>query len=236
MIDLTQPIENTKKIITQTASQAHRDPKEITLVAVSKTKPVEDILKAYHAGLRDFGENRAEELERKAQALAYLTDIRWHFIGHLQSRQIKPVAEYAHCFHAVDRLKIAEKLSLQLDHQLPVFIEVNLSGEETKDGFDLKMWETSEQQRQLFLETIQQINLLKNIKIIGLMTMAPWQASETTIRLIFRRLKNLLIWLNAQSSEWQFSELSMGMSGDFEIAIEEGATFVRIGSAIFGER
>lgn len=229
-------IQNILQTIEQTAQHVQRHSNEITLVAVSKTKPIEAILKAYQCGLRHFGENRAEELEQKAQALAHLTDIQWHFIGHLQSRQSKLVAKYAHYFHAVDRLKIAEKLSSQLDHELPVFIEVNISGEETKAGFDLKTWETSEEQRQTFLENLQKIKALKNIKIIGLMTMAEFNAPETTIRSVFHRLKELLKWLNAQLPDLKLTELSMGMSGDFEIAIEEGTTFVRIGSAIFGER
>jgi pyridoxal phosphate enzyme (YggS family) len=206
------------------------------LVAVSKTKPIEAIIHAYEAGLRHFGENRAEELEKKAQALAHLTDIQWHFIGHLQSRQSKPVSTYAHYFHAVDRVKIAERLSSQLDRVLPVFIEVNLSGEESKAGFDLKSWETSEEQRQIFLNAIQTIMSLKNIKIKGLMTMAPFEAPEPIIRNIFKRLKNLMIWLNSTFPHLQATDLSMGMSNDFHIAIAEGATYIRVGSAIFGER
>lgn len=236
MIDLTHSVQNISKEILQISQDNQRDIKEITLVAVSKTKPVEAIIKAYEAGLRHFGENRAEELEKKAQALAHLTDIQWHFIGHLQSRQSKPVATYAHYFHAVDRVKIAERLSSQLDHVLPVFIEVNLSGEESKAGFDLKSWETSEEQRQLFLKEIQTIMLLKNIKIKGLMTMAPFEAPEPIIRNIFKRLKKLMQWLNATFPHLQATDLSMGMSNDFHIAIEEGATYIRIGSAIFGER
>lgn len=229
-------IQNVLHTIEQTAHRVQRHPHEITLVAVSKTKPLEAILTAYQSGLRHFGENRAQELAYKAQALAHLTDIRWHFIGQLQSRQSKLVAQYAHYFHAVDRLKIAEKLSSHLDHELPVFIEVNISGEETKAGFDLKAWETSEEQRRTFLENLQKIKALKHIKIIGLMTMAEFNAPEAAVRSVFQRLKELLTWVNAQLPELKLTELSMGMSGDFKIAIEEGATFVRIGSAIFGAR
>jgi len=236
MTELTQSVQNILKEITQISQQNQRDINEITLVAVSKTKPIEAIVKAYEAGLRHFGENRAEELEKKAQTLAHLTDIKWHFIGHLQSRQSKPIAKYAHYFHAVDRVKIAERLSSQLDHVLPIFIEVNLSGEESKAGFDLKYWETSEEQRQVFLSAIQTIMSLKNIQIKGLMTMAAFEASESTIRNVFKRLKNLMIWLNTTFPHLQATDLSMGMSNDFHIAIEEGATYIRIGSAIFGER
>ncbi len=236
MTDLTQPIQNILNKITQISQQHQRDITDITLVAVSKTKPIEAIIKAYEAGLRHFGENRAEELEKKAQTLAHLTDIQWHFIGHLQSRQSKPIATYAHYFHAVDRVKIAERLSSQLDHILPVFIEVNLSGEESKAGFDLKSWETSEEQRQIFLNAIQHMMLLKNIKIKGLMTMAPFDVSEAIIHNIFKRLKNLMMWLNSSIPHLKATDLSMGMSNDFHIAIEEGATYIRVGSAIFGER
>lgn len=236
MTDLTQSVQKVLEIIAYTAQHNQRNLKEITLVAVSKTKPVEAIVKAYETGLRHFGENRAEELEQKAQTLAHLTGIQWHFIGHLQSRQSKPVAKYAHYFHAVDRIKIAEKLSSQLDHLLPVFIEVNLSGEESKAGFDLKSWETSVEQQQIFLNAIQIIMSLKNIKIKGLMTMAPFEAPESTIRHIFQRLKNLMMWLNSTLPHLQATDLSMGMSDDFHIAIEEGATYVRVGSAIFGSR
>jgi PLP dependent protein len=236
MTDLIQPIKKVLETIEDTAQHSQRNIKEITLVAVSKTKPVEAIIKAYEAGLRHFGENRAEELEQKAQALAHLTDIQWHFIGHLQSRQSKPVAKYAHFFHAVDRIKIAEKLSSQLDHVLPIFIEVNLSGEESKAGFDLKTWETSQEQQQVFLDAIQTIMSLKNIKIKGLMTMTPFEAPEPIIRNIFKRLKNLMTWLNSRLPALQLTDLSMGMSDDFHIAIEEGSTYVRVGSAIFGTR
>jgi len=222
--------------IHQTAFQYHRNVEEITLIAVSKTKPIEDILKAYQAGARHFGENRAAELEEKAQALAHLTDITWHFIGHLQSRQIKSVATYAHYFHAVDRLKIAEKLSEQLDHVLPIFIEVNISGEESKAGFKVEDWENNIEQCQHFIDAVTTISKLPNLQIKGLMTMAPWNVKENIIRDVFKRLKQLSLYLNKELPDLNAFELSMGMSDDFEIAIEEGATFVRIGSAIFGQR
>ena len=126
------------------AERVGRTADEITLVAVSKTKPVEDILAAYAAGIRHFGENRAEALAEKAQTLAHLTDIQWHFIGHLQTRQSQPIAEHAHCFHAVDREKIAVRLSNQLQgtgRTLPIFIELNISGEASKGGFAMSAWE-----------------------------------------------------------------------------------------------
>ncbi|MEY3221037.1 MAG: hypothetical protein RIT27_2394 [Pseudomonadota bacterium] len=230
------PVQPVLETIHQTAIQHHRNPAEITLVAVSKTKPIEDILKAYQAGVRHFGENRAAELEEKAQTLAHLTDIKWHFIGHLQSRQIKPITTYAHYFHAVDRLKIAEKLAEQLDHILPIFIEVNISGEESKAGFKVEDWENNIEQRQHFIDAVTTISKLPHLQITGLMTMAPWNVKENAIREVFKRLKQLSLYLNEELPDLNAFELSMGMSDDFEIAIEEGATFVRIGSAIFGER
>ncbi|MEN8220035.1 MAG: YggS family pyridoxal phosphate-dependent enzyme [Pseudomonadota bacterium] len=233
------PVQNVLDRINEAAKRGGRSATNITLVAVSKTKPIEDIVAAYHAGVRHFGENRANELAEKAAALSHLPDIQWHFIGHLQTRQSNPVAEHAHYFHAVDRIKIAERLSTQLqelDRTLPVFIEVNISGEESKGGFKCADWENNQEQRDTISRAMRSIAALPNIQVCGLMTMAPWTAPEATLRDIFSRLRRLSEWLNSHFPEQQATELSMGMSGDFEIAIEEGATCVRVGSAIFGKR
>ncbi|MEN8219991.1 MAG: YggS family pyridoxal phosphate-dependent enzyme [Pseudomonadota bacterium] len=239
MKDKKQLVENVLNRIQQAADRADRSADNVTLVAVSKTQPVEDILAAYQAGIRHFGENRAEELAEKAIQLSHLKDLQWHFIGHLQTRQSKPVAEHAHYFHAVDRVKIAEHLSRQLqelDRTLPVFIEVNVSGEESKGGFNCANWENDQEQRDILLEAVKAIAALPNLSIRGLMTMAPFKAPEDIIRNIFKRLHQLSEWLNAELPELKAKELSMGMSGDFEIAVEEGATHVRVGSAIFGKK
>ncbi len=239
MKDKKQLIENILNRIQQSADCTNRSANNVTLVAVSKTKSIEDIIVAYEAGIRHFGENRAEELAKKATQLSHLKDLQWHFIGHLQTRQSKPIAKYAHYFHAVERIKIAEHLSKhlqELGRTLPVFIEINISGEASKGGFDCADWENNQEQRDKLLEAIKTIAALPNLKILGLMTMTPFKAKEDFIHNIFKRLYKLSKWLNTELPELKAQELSMGMSGDFEIAIEEGATYVRVGSAIFGER
>ena len=224
--------------IQSAAQYSGRSPAEINLVAVSKTKSTAAIMAAYDAGIRHFGENRTEELVAKAAALSHVTDLKWHFIGHLQSRQSQPVATLAHYFHAIDRIKIATRLSAQL-HQLnrilPVFIQVNISGESSKGGFLCSDWEKDDTQRSDFLHAIESMAVLPNLPLCGLMTMAPLDASKSAIRTLFQRLKTLSIWLNEQLPTLEAHALSMGMSGDFEIAIEEGATHIRVGSAIFAD-
>ena len=235
----SHPVKNVLTRIDDATKRSPFNNKEITLVAVSKTKPIADIVTAYEAGIRHFGENRASELAEKAVALKHLPDIKWHFIGHLQTRQSQPVAEYAHYFHAIDRLKIAQRLSTQLEElkqTLPVFIEVNISGEESKGGFDCSDWHNQHQQYDALIKAVQTIAALPHIQIQGLMTMAPWVATETLIRNTFSDLRQLSEKLNKELPELQATELSMGMSGDFEIAIEEGASCIRVGSAIFGNR
>lgn len=225
--------------IAQAAHHAGRSVEEITVIAVSKQKSIEEILAIYQAGIRHFGENRREELQKKAVALQHLTDLKWHFIGHLQTRQSQAVVQYAHYFHAVDRLKIAERLStqlLQLNQEMPVFIQVNISGEDSKGGFLVDNWQKDSQQFQSLIQSIETIATLPRLKILGLMTMAPFDASSETLRYLFNNMKMLSMALQEQFPLLSMKELSMGMSRDFEIAIEAGATYVRIGSAIFGER
>jgi len=234
-----QAIQTIYTRIAQAAQRAGRSAEEITLVAVSKRKSIEDILAVYETGVRHFGENRVEELEEKAIALSYLADLKWHFIGQLQTRQSKPVAQYAHYFHAVDRLKIAQRLSSQLiefNRSLPVFIQVNVSGEASKGGFLCDNWQNNLQQSEDLLQAIKAIIKLPNLKVLGLMTMAPFNAPEETLHPIFNNMANLSAYLRDKLPDIPIQQLSMGMSGDFEIAIEEGATYVRIGSAIFSER
>ena len=230
------PVHTVIERIQDATQRSSHNQHEVTLVAVSKTRPIEAILAAYEAGVRHFGENRADELAEKAQALSHLKDIKWHFIGNLQTRQSQPVSKYAHYFHAVDRLKIAQRLNTQLEQenrQLAVYIQVNISGEASKSGFDCTDWESNQQQRDTLVDALQQITALDHLQVIGLMTMAPWTAPDDTVRKLFNRLKELSVWLNESNPKLQANELSMGMSGDFETAIEEGATTVRVGSAIF---
>lgn len=213
------------------AARVGRDPRAITLVAVSKTKPIEAIKVAYAAGQRDFGENRLEELwpkVRQAEALG-LTEIRWHMIGSIQSRKTDQAVGPFALIHSVDRVKIAERLSRDAQAAscvLSVLLEVNISGEESKHGF------TPHEVR----EATPHLFTLPGIRIAGLMTMAPLEAEPEATRPVFRGLRLLREELAAAHPHGDWRHLSMGMTNDFEVAIEEGATMVRIGSAIFGER
>ncbi len=232
-------IEQVQQRIQVAAERAGRTADEVTLVAVSKTKPVADLEAAYAAGIRHFGENRSAEFAQKVRALGHLQDIQWHFIGHLQTRQSQPVVQSADCFHAVDREKIAQRLSRQLHdirRTLPVCIEMNVSGEATKGGFRAADWEHDPQQQVDLIQAVSHMLALPHLQVTGFMTMAPRCASDAEVRRVFRRLKQLSGWLHLTLPALHAPALSMGMSGDFEIAIEEGATHVRVGSAIFGER
>ena len=226
------------------AQRTGRNPDEITLVAVTKTWPVEVNLAAYAVGIRNFGENHPEELARKAEAaiarLGTDSGIIWHQIGVVQSRKTKLVAQYANVLHALDRLKIANRLSRQLADTgkiLPVFLEVNLSGEASKSGFQCSRWEEDATQQAEMRKVVEHITNLPGLSLYGLMTMAPWHVEEAIIRTVFRRTRLLAEWMQDTFPSIPAPlRLSMGMTDDFEIAIEEGATHVRVGRAIFGER
>ncbi|NCF65026.1 MAG: YggS family pyridoxal phosphate-dependent enzyme [Chloroflexi bacterium] len=229
--------------IARAASRVKRGPDEITLVAVTKTWPAGVVSAAYRAGIRHVGENRAEEMARKRTEVSAMLpdvhDLTWHQIGTLQSRKTKLVAEHADLFHALDRLKIARRLAQQLDdlgRTLPVLVEVNLSGESSKSGFLVSRWEENATQRESLRNVIETITQLPGFNLQGLMTMAPWDAPEETIRATFRRTRSLAEWLQSEVPRAALPQLSMGMSDDFEIAVEEGATIVRVGRAIFGSR
>jgi PLP dependent protein len=228
------------------AGKSGRKPEEITLVAVTKTLPVEVVLSGYQAGIHHFGENRAEELAQKTAEVAELlrvNSIIWHQIGSLQSRKSNLVADHADVFHALDRSKIARRLSNRLiengrakNRPLPVFLEVKVSGEESKAGFDCTNWQNDSSKREQLLTLAQEIEGLSGLAPQGLMTMAPWKVDEKIIRDVFQQTRRLSEWLQSATAQSEWSKLSMGMTDDFEIAIEEGATHVRIGRAIFGER
>lgn len=246
MSDLFNNYTAVTQRITQAAQRAGRNPADITLVAVTKTWPADTVLAAYEAGMRHFGENRAEELAEKRTAVeAQLgpdNDITWHLIGTLQSRKTNLAAENADVFHALDRLKIANRLSKQRSEiqpsafSLPIFLEVNVSGEESKSGWDMRKWESSATQRDNLRKAAETIAGLPGLHLVGLMTMAPLDAPEAEIRSVFRRTRELAVWLDTEIAVAQITQLSMGMTDDFEIAIEEGATHVRVGRAIFGSR
>ena len=230
-IDVAANLAAVRGRIRAAALRSGRDPAAIQLVAVSKTRPLSMIVQAYAEGQRAFGENRLEELATKApeaRALG-LDEIAWHVIGNIQSRKTQmAVGPYA-LIHSVDRVKIAQRLSRDAQtagSALPVLLEVNVSGEGSKHGFSA----------QELLEAAPELIGLPCLKISGLMTMAPFVADESIIRNTFRQLRQLRDRLQQLYPTVNWRHLSMGMTNDFEIAIEEGATIVRIGSAIFGAR
>jgi hypothetical protein len=243
MTNIAENYAQLQERIETAAARAQRPSTAITLVAVTKTWPVEVLLAAYQAGMRHFGENRIQELAEKRPVLeaelGHDSGITWHQIGTLQSRQTNIAADHADIFHALDRLKIARRLSNQLGENgrtLPTFLEVNVSGEGSKSGFEVSNWENDATQRAELRKAITEIAGMLGLKICGLMTMAPWDVPEKSIRSVFRRTRQLAQWLQAELPDEDFSQLSMGMTDDFEIAIEEGATHIRVGRAIFGSR
>lgn len=196
---------------------------DITLVAVSKTKPVEDILALYDLGHRDFGENYVQELVEKAEQLP--NDIRWHFIGHLQTNKVKSIVPFIYLIHGIDSLKLLKEIDKQAEKNkriIDCLLQVHIAQEETKFGFD---------EAELFGLDLKQF---PNVRIKGLMGMASLTDDINKIRIEFKSLKILFEKLKTQNPE--LSILSTGMSADYKIAIEEGSNMVRIGSLLFGER
>ncbi|MBK8988776.1 MAG: YggS family pyridoxal phosphate-dependent enzyme [Chloroflexi bacterium] len=243
MNELAQRYTAVLNRITAAAQRAGRSPEAVTLVAVSKTWPAETVLAAYEVGMRHFGENRPEELAAKRTAVEAAlgpdNGIIWHQIGTLQSRKTGLTAVHADVFHALDRLKIANRLAREVGENgriLPTFLEVNVSGETSKSGFDVSKWQEDATQQARIRTIVQALVNLPALSVHGLMTMAPWQAPEDEIRAVFRQTRLLAHWLNQVEPALQLTGLSMGMTDDFEIAIEEGATHVRVGRALFGTR
>jgi pyridoxal phosphate enzyme (YggS family) len=200
---------------------------DTSLVAVSKTKPVEDILELYQLGHRDFGENYVQELVQKAEQLP--KDIRWHFIGHLQSNKVKQIASFVHLIHGVDSLRLLQEINKQagkVNRVIDCLLQVHIAQEETKFGLD-------EKELAAILDELTK-QPLSNARVCGLMSMASFTENMNIVRGEFKKLKKVFDQVKNQNSS--FSILSMGMSSDYKIAIEEGSTMVRIGSLIFGER
>ena len=216
--------------ITEAAENAGRDPRDVTLIAVGKTKPASMIREAYDLGIRDFGENKVQELTAKYEELP--KDIRWHMIGHLQSNKVKYIVDKVALIHSVDSLKLAKVIEKEaakkgVEH-IDILLEVNVSGEESKFGM------TPDE----LLEQIDEFLALERVRVLGLMTIAPFTEDPEESRPHFRRLRQLSVDIQQQNrhNNIDVARLSMGMSGDFRIAIEEGASYVRIGTMIFGER
>ncbi len=215
--------------IAAAARRAGRDPAGITLVAVSKGQPVAAIRALYALGQRDFGESRPEQLPQRAAQLPDCPEIRWHLIGPVQSRKISHLSPHTHLLHSLDRLSLAQKLAAAAPRPLPALLQFNVSGEAAKSG-----WLAHEEARWLALwPEIEQILDLPNLEVRGLMTLAPYAEDPEAARPHFQRLARLQAALRQRFPSAEWGSVSAGMSGDFEVAIEEGATHVRVGSALF---
>jgi hypothetical protein len=224
--------------IAAAARRSQRDAGGIQLVGVSKTHPPETIAEALAAGLTHFGENRVQEAEAKIAALsAERARITWHLIGHLQSNKAKRAAALFDLVHSVDSLKLAQVLDRAAPAApLAVLLQVNVSGEASKEGFDLAGWEQQPGVLESFVAQVEQILALPGLKVRGLMTIAPWGHLPEQARLTFRSVRLLRDELAVRFPQASWNHLSMGMTDDFEVAIEEGATIVRVGRALFGAR
>lgn len=242
MIDTTiaDNIAAVREQIADACARANRNLEDVTLVAVSKTQPVSAILAAMRAGITHFGENRIGEAQEKIPDLHQQIETypTWHFVGHIQSRKAKDVVPHFDIVHSVDRLKIARKLSDlagESQRKLPVLVEINISGESAKYGFEASNWQNDLNVKKTLLQDFQAILELPNLNVRGLMTMAPFYDNMEKTRPVFAGLAELRDSLESQLNI-NLPDLSMGMTNDFPIAIEEGATIVRIGRAIFGAR
>ena len=225
---LQEHLEEVEERIAAACRRAGRDRGEVTLIAVSKTKPVEMLQEAYDLGVRVFGENKVQELMDKIPQLP--SDIRWHMIGHLQRNKVKYLVGKAAMIHSVDSLRLAEEISREAVRQktvVKILIEVNVAGEESKFGVSPAETEA----------LVRAASVLPGIEVCGLMTIAPLADNPEDNRIFFRTLKKLSVDMERKNIDnVHMVCLSMGMTGDYETACEEGATFVRVGTGIFGER
>ena len=213
-------LKDVQERINAACRRAGRRPEEITLIAVTKTVDAASIEAAYREGVRHFGENRVQEAAVKIRQLSCLNPAPvWHMIGHLQSNKVKPALEHFDLVHSIDTLELAENLNRRAERRTGVLLQVNVAAETTKSGFG----------EQDICPAFEAVSRLTNLEVRGLMTVAPLVKNPEEVRPVFRRLRTLRDSLGLE-------HLSMGMTDDFEVAIEEGATMVRIGRAIFGER
>ena len=225
---VVENLAEVEKHVCEACERAGRSRDQVTLIAVSKTKPVSMIEELLPGGTRDFGENKVQELVDKYEVLP--KDIHWHLIGHLQRNKVKYVVDKACLIHSVDSMRLAETISEEGEKKgvtVPVLIEVNVAGEESKFGVTLEETEG----------LVREIAKLPSIQIKGLMTIAPYVEDPEENRVHFSRLKQLSVDIrNKNIDNVSMDVLSMGMTGDYQVAIEEGATMVRVGTGIFGER
>ena len=222
-------IEDVKAKISDACRCGGRTSEDVQLICVSKTKPVDMLMEAYEAGMRDFGENKVQELVDKYEVMP--KDIRWHMIGHLQRNKVKYIVDKVYMIHSVDSLRLAQEISkeaMKKQVEVNILIEVNIAGEESKFGASSKE-ET--------LDMIRQIAALPGVKIRGLMTVAPFVEDAEENRIYFSKLRKLAVDIMSENIDNVLVDiLSMGMTGDYPVAVEEGATYVRVGTGIFGER
>jgi len=238
-VTIAENLVNVRGQIAAACARVGRAPASVTLVAVSKTHPPELVLEAAAAGVQHFGENRVEEAGGKIPAVRALTNqpLVWHMIGHIQSRKAKDLPPLFTVVHSVDTLKLAQKLSNAVSegNTLDVFLEVNVSGEASKSGFVAANWQDDADVRAQLWQDVRQIAALPGLTLRGLMTMAPIVEDVEQARPVFAGLARLRLALS-ESLGLPLPDLSMGMTDDYPVAVEEGATLVRIGRAIFGER
>lgn len=225
---LAENLQQVNANIEKACAAVGRAPSEITLVAVSKTKPVSMLQEAYDAGARVFGENKVQEIMDKYDQLP--SDIQWHMIGHLQRNKVKYIIDKVAMIHSVDSLRLAQTIEQEAakkDLVMPILLEVNVAEEDTK--FGLKVEEV--------LPLLEQISSFSHIQVKGLMTIAPFVKNPEENREVFRTLKKLSVDISAKNiNNVTMSVLSMGMTGDYQVAVQEGSTMVRVGTGIFGER
>lgn len=225
---IQENIEYVKENIRAVCEKSGRKSEEVTLIAVSKTKPLPMLMEAYECGCRDFGENKVQELVEKWEHMP--KDIRWHMIGHLQRNKVKYIVDKVYMIHSVDSLRLAEEISKEAVKKgvtVSILIEINVAGEESKFGA------ACEDACQL----VEEASKLPNIMIKGLMTIAPYVENAEENKQYFEKLRQIYVDINRKNIDNVYmTELSMGMTGDYETAIAEGATYVRVGTGIFGER
>ena len=225
---LKENLEQVQKNVCAACEKAGRNRNEVTLIAVSKTKPVEMLQEIYDCGVRDFGENKVQEMCDKMEVLP--EDIHWHMIGHLQTNKVKYIVGRTTLIHSVDSIKLANEIQKQAEKKdviADMLVEVNIAEEESKFGIH----------KEETIELVREIAKLPNIRIKGLMTIAPFVENAEDNRLYFREIRQLSVDIKNQNIDnVSMDVLSMGMTGDYMVAIEEGATLVRVGTGIFGER
>ncbi len=225
---LSDNLKQVQENIRRVCGEAGRNPSEVTLVAVSKTKPLSMLQEAYHEGVRDFGENKVQEMLEKMAVMP--SDVRWHFIGHLQRNKVKYIVGRVYLIHSVDSLRLAEEISreaVKKKTEVNILVEVNVAQEESKFGVSVKEAP----------ELVEGIAMLPAIHVQGLMTIAPYTQDPGSNRQYFKKLKQLSVDIIRKNIDnVTMNVLSMGMTGDYMVAIEEGASCVRVGTGIFGER